>query len=334
MVPASRRSLLGAALLAPAAFAVAPEPGASATTRPRPGTTMAERVRFGAYAWNLPWTPQVLDDLQSTVRARVSISSYFYGPDDVFPGDAEAADASGGRDLLVAWEIGRFRYSEWTAGRHDAYLDRIAAAARAHPGDVYVRPWPEMNGDWNAFQPTPAGEKEFGGTPEEFIAAWRYVVGRLRAGGATRLRWVFNPTTDTYEGTTDIRTIYPGDEWVDVLGLDGYNWGNPASWGWGPWRTFEDVYREQYDRIAALHPTAPVWVCEVGCKEPSTDDGAPRIASASKGRWITEMFASTTFPRVRAVCWFNGRKERDWRVDSSSDALEATRAALRRMPGA
>jgi hypothetical protein len=328
----TRRALLGAALVAPAAFVVLPEGGADAAPRPPAARTLAEQIRFGAYAWNLPYTQGVLDDLQNTVQARVSISSYFYGPGDVFPAAPETANASGGRDLLVAWEIGKFRYSEWTAGLHDAYLDQIAAAARSYPGVVYVRPWPEMNGDWNAFQPTPAGEKEFGGTPAEFIAAWRYVVDYLRAGGATRFRWVFNPTTDTYEGTTDIRTIYPGDAWVDVLGLDGYNWGNPSSWGWGPWRTFEDIYRAQYDRIAALHPTAPVWICEIGCKEPSYDDGAPRIGSASKGRWITDMFGSTTFPRVRAVCWFNGLKERDWRVNSSSEALKAMRTALDRMP--
>ena len=44
------------------------------------------------------------------------------------------------------------------------------------------------------------------------------------------------------------------------------------------------------------------------------------------GGWITDMFAATTFPRVRAVCWFQGNKERDWRVNSSNDALKATLA--------
>jgi hypothetical protein len=307
---------------------LAAEPGLARAA----GTPLGRHVRFGAYAWNVPWTPGVLDDLQRTVQAPVTIASYFYGPDDVFPAQPDIDTARGGaRDLLVAWEIGTFRYREWPAGLHDARLDRIAAAARAYPRPVYVRPWPEMNGDWTTFQPTPAGEKPHGGTPAEFIAAWRYVVTYLRARGATNLRWVFNPTTDTYPGTTDIRTIYPGDAYVDVLGLDGYNWGNTGV-NWGPWRTFEDIYRVQYDRLVALHPTAPVWICEVGCKEPSYDDGAPRIKSASKGRWITDMFAATTFPRVRAVCWFHTKKERDWRVSSSNDALKAIRRALDQMP--
>ena len=50
------------------------------------------------------------------------------------------------------------------------------------------------------------------------------------------------------------------------------------------------------------------------------------------GSWITEMFAAATFPRVTAVCWFQGKKERDWRVSSSTDALKAIRAALDQMP--
>jgi hypothetical protein len=325
----SRRALVVASLLGPAAAALTVAPGRAYAAS---GTPLGRQVRFGAYAWDVPWTPGVLDDLQRTVQAPVSIASYFYGPDVVFPAQQDLDTARGGaRDLLVAWEIGTFRYSEWTAGLHDAYLDQVAAAARAFPYVMYVRPWPEMNGDWTSFQPTPAGEKEHGGTPEEFVAAWRYLVTYLRDRGATNLRWVFNPTTDTYEGTTDIRTIYPGDDYVDVLGLDGYNWGNTGL-NWGQWRTFEDIYREQYDRLVALHPTAPVWICEVGCKEPSYDDGAPRIKSASKARWITDMFAATTFPRVRAVCWFQGNKERDWRVNSSNDALKAIRSALDQMP--
>ena len=108
----------------------------------------------------MPWTPGVLDDLQRTVQAPVSITSYFYGPDDVFPAQQDLDTARGGtRDLLVAWEIGRFRYSEWPAGPHDARPDRIATAARAFPYVVHVRPWPEMNGDWTSFSPPPPARR-------------------------------------------------------------------------------------------------------------------------------------------------------------------------------
>jgi hypothetical protein len=41
------------------------------------------------------------------------------------------------------------------------------------------------------------------------------------------------------------------------------------------------------------------------------------------------MFASTTFPRLAAIVWFNERKEADWRIESSNGALRAFASALR-----
>jgi hypothetical protein len=105
----SRRALVGASLVGTAA-ALSLSPGSAYAAS---GTPLGRQVRFGAYAWDVPWTPGVLDDLQRNVQAPVSIASYFYGPDVVFPAQQDLDTARGGaRDLLVAWEIGRFRYSE------------------------------------------------------------------------------------------------------------------------------------------------------------------------------------------------------------------------------
>ncbi len=40
------------------------------------------------------------------------------------------------------------------------------------------------------------------------------------------------------------------------------------------------------------------------------------------------MFASTKFPRMKAVVWFHTNKEKDWRIDSSSASLAAFKANL------
>ena len=86
----------------------------------------------------------------------------------------------------------------------------------------------------------------------------------FRADGATNVRWVFNPTSDTYAQTTDVATIWPGAAYVDVLGIDGYNWGNGGGLAW---TAFTDIFYEQYTRLTALDATAPVWICEFGSKE-------------------------------------------------------------------
>lgn len=289
---------------------------------------LVNRVQLGAYVEGMQADPDRLTRFERLVGARADIASYYYGYGDVFPGEAERGFADGGRrSVLVSWDMGPTRFTEWSSGQHDDYLDTIAAAARDYPYPLYVRPWPEMNGDWQPFQPTAAGDRPAGGTYAEFRDAWRYVVTYLREHGATNLRWVFNPTADTYAETTPVRRIWPGAAYVDVLGLDGFNWGNSRSGL--RWRSFADIFRAQYTKLTRLHPTAPVWVCETASKEPRVDDGAPADRLHRKSAWVRDMFRFTGMSRLRAVVWFQAHKERDWRVDSSAGSLRATRAALR-----
>lgn len=287
-----------------------------------------KNVRFGAWVEGMTLEPARLDALGRRLRADVAVASYYWGFGDVFPAAPELAHSRGGtRDVLLSWDMGETRFAEWSRGDHDGYLDQIAEAALAYPYDVHIRPWPEMNGDWQSFQPTRDGSKAHGGTPDEFVAAWRHVVDHLRAAGVDNVKWVFNPTVDTYAETTKVGDIWPGAAYVDVLGLDGFNWGRDSLWG--EWRPFANVFRKQYQRLTRLHPTAPVWICEVGSKEPRRHDGAPRDRRQSKARWITDMMQARAFPRIDTVVWFNEEKERDWRIESSRASLRAMRQALR-----
>ncbi len=287
---------------------------------------LRDHVRLGAYAHGMVADPTKLTALEQKLGKPVSVASYFYGFGDHFPASIERGFADGGRrDVLLSWDMGPTRFTDWSSGRHNDYLRLIGNYAKNYPYPIYVRPWPEMNGDWQDFQPTAAGTKRYGGTPAEFVAAWRHVVNTVRAAGGTNVRWVFNPTADTYAETTDVRTIWPGSEYVDVLGLDGYNWGNGGIFRW---RSFSDIFTQQYARLTALHPTAPVWICEFGSKEPLVDDGAPVDPLNSKAAWLSEAFASTAFPRIAVLATFDENKERDWRTDSSPAALEAMRSAI------
>jgi mannan endo-1,4-beta-mannosidase len=317
--------LLSAVLLAGVPVTAGSGAEAAAGDAPR-RQALADRVTFGAFVEGMQADASRFDRFERTVGARVGIASYYYGFGDVFPGETERRFADGGRrDVLVSWDMGGSTFRSWAAGEHDDYLDQIAEAATLYPYELYVRPWPEMNGDWQPFQPTPAGDRPAGGTYAEFRAAWRHVVTYLRSRGATNLRWVFNPTADTYPGTTPVARIWPGQEYVDVLGLDGFNWGDG---GVLRWRSFQDIFQRQYRNLAALHPTAPVWICETASKEPLVEDGAPADPRRRKARWIRDMFSFAGMPRLEAVIWFHSDKERDWRVNSSPGSLRAVRRAL------
>jgi hypothetical protein len=299
-------------------LAVAVPPGDAAAP-------LSSHVRVGAWAKGMVDDPSVLTSLEQQVGRRFDIASYFYGYGDWFPADIEKTFAAGGtRDVLISWDMGDTRFAEWSQGQHDEYLRTIGRLARDYPYPVYVRPWPEMNGDWQTFMPTASGDRPNGGTPEQFKAAWRHVVDTVRSEGGTNVKWVFNPYAATYEGSADVRTLWPGRAYVDVLGIDGYNWGG----GPAPWQSFATIFGPMYSILTSLDPDLPVWICEVASREPSVNDGAPIIPGASKADWINEAFASTAFPRVTALVWFHEQKERDWRIDSSAAALQAFRAQV------
>lgn len=318
-------------VLATSLLALPPTQGASGDASSAPRRALGQRVELGAFVEGMTDRPSLLRRFERRLHTRVDVASYYWGFGDVFPGPTELSHADGGRrDVLLSWDMGPTRFTEWSAGEHDAYLDQIAEAARDYPYVVHVRPWPEMNGDWQDFQPTADGARPYGGTPAEFVAAWRHVVDHLRAAGVDNIRWVFNPTADTYAGTTHVREIWPGAQYVDVLGLDGFNWGRDGQWG--RWVSFKRIFASQYRRLTRLHATAPVWICEVASKEPRRSDGAPRDRRESKAAWIRDMMRTAAFPRLTTLVWFQADKERDWRVDSSRGALRAMRRALSRRP--
>jgi hypothetical protein len=317
-------------------------PPATAPNRPPappPPAPLRDRVLFGAYVPEPDDGGGVaagLAALEARLGTRLEVASAFSPWGYVFGGPDDLALSAGGtRRVLHSWEPVGVRFRDIADGAQDAYLDRIAASMRAYPYDIWVRPWPELNAWWSSWQPTPRGDKPDGGTPAELVAAWRHLVGRLRSRGVRNLRFVFNPDASDSPANTPVASLWPGADTVDAIGIDGYNWGDADDGdsgdgddGEAQWRDFESIFAPMYDIVTALPSSAPVWITEVGSKEPAAADGAPADRAHRKGEWLEQMLSSTRFPRLEAVAWFNIAKERDWRLESSPAALAATSRQL------
>lgn len=310
---------------------------------------LRERVELGAYLPGLPYFPEsarAFEALEHKLGTKLRILSGFVDWDYVFGEPRDVALAQGGeRILLYSWEphckpsdpSDCITLADVASGQQDAYLLRIVESMRRFPHTIYVRPWGEMNAEWSAWQP--GSGKPRAGTPEEFVRAWRHVRELFRQHGVDNLKFVFNPDALDDETSVSIAKIWPGAEYVDVLGIDGYNWGNGAPGSFGRWESFEEIFARMYGVLTGLHPSAPVWICEYGSKEPQKADGnqvrpAPRDPQHNKGAWIEEMMSSTAFPRVTALVAFNVNRGRDFRFESSADSLRAIRRQLRLRNGA
>ncbi|REF30836.1 glycoside hydrolase family 26 protein [Calidifontibacter indicus] len=301
--------------------AAAPLTGGARSTTAPPG-----RVTWGAYVDGADKEPAKFAALEQQT-GRLGMASIFRGKGDTWPYPVDHT-LGRGRTLLVSWSLedwGNYRW--WSSGAGDTVLKQQAARLKNYDGALAIRPWAEMNADWQAFQPTVDGKQPRGGTPAEFKQAWRHVVTLMRAHGV-KATWIFNPTTDVYAASTDVRSIYPGADVVDAVGLDGYNWGTAAGDARHRWASFADIFAPQYARLQQAAGDKPVWICEVG----SADTAHPRVSGqpvtgGSKAQWLTGLRDSLPrqFPAVTHVAFFHADKERDWRLDSTPAVLQAAK---------
>jgi len=202
----------------------------------------------------------------------------------------------------------RYALKNIVRGDFDAWFAAGADAARAFGKPFYLRFAPEMNGHW---APWEAGIN--GNTPQDYIDAWRHVHDIFVSRGAANVKWVWGPNVSG-GSAVDFAAYYPGSDVVDVLALDGYNWGTLDVW-----QTYSQVFGPSYDALANLDPVKPVMIAETASAESGGD----------KAAWITSAFTrevATRTPRVAVVVWFDVNKETDWRVESSATGLSAYHA--------
>ena len=209
-----------------------------------------------------------------------------------------------------------FQLADVIDGSHDAYIRKFAEEARDWGHPFFLRFNWEMNGNWFAWM-----EGVNGNQPGESVAAWRHVHDIFTSVGATNATWVWCPNVDPEGHLRDLASLYPGDEYVDWTGLDGYNWGtNPARSD--RWRSFDSLYRSTYEEITeAIAPSKPLVIAELG----STEYGG------SKGAWIEDALSSVAseYPQVGALLWFEKFDDgMDWPIETSSSATSAFAAGI------
>ena len=82
---------------------------------------------------------------------------------------------------------------------------------------VIFRPWHENSGSWFWW-----GEKLC--TVEEYKALWNMLQDKLVADGFDNLVWSYSPGCQDNLTAERLLDRYPGDDRVQMLGLDGYQW--------------------------------------------------------------------------------------------------------------
>jgi beta-mannanase len=217
------------------------------------------------------------------------------------------------------WEPGAGKHqpaytaAEIAGGRYDNYVSGWAKQAASYDRRFLLRFAHEMNGDW---YPWSVGAP--GGSPEDYVAAYRRVRGIFDDAGAKRVEWVWCPNVIVNGNADAISRSYPGDDFVDIVGVDGYNFGDRPG---HQWTQPADLFDSTLVLVTQLAAGKPVWINEVGCGGHGGD----------KSRWISDFFGWLVSTDIRGLIWFevDGRpNEPDWRLTSSAATTTAAKSGL------
>jgi len=302
---------------------------------PTPATALANGVTFGAYAQ--PTGDQSNTDaiiaLENSLGRKLPMVRGFSDWDDKVGEDKKFHRwvRDGGRQLLVSIK----------PKRNDGTKVRWPDIAAAQPGSrIYNEIVDQAQGAKRFGEPMVVGfhhEPEHKnnlsyGTSSDYRAAFRRVTQIYDSVGADNVSFAWIMTSWSFEvgdiHPTDRRRAplwYPGDDVVDFISVQSYNWNNCRGGTNEPWESLQSNI-EPFMRFARTHPSKKLILAEWG-----SDEGAPGL----KAQWLDE--ARTLFKtgehrdRFAAILYFHdsaageGWPACDWWLTSSAETLAASK---------
>ena len=260
----------------------------------------------------------------------------------------EQHDLKKDRIPLVGWACGDSL--KIVNGELDAAIDAAAEAFKAYPREFFMRYCWEMDGQ----RPE---KRTLVGKPEDFIKAWRYIYNRIvNVHGVKNVIWVWCANANGYKvrydftgGLEPAPQYYPGDDVVDWVSADGYNWhGSFSENGKDDYRDFLEIYDEFMLWARTADParnkgasSKPIMIGEYGSQE-QQDGGAwkatwfrkahdtvkPRPAglAADQDKW------KGAYSDIQALVYYDvvgksGDDEGGWAVQTTEPSFEAYREA-------
>lgn len=315
----------------------------SASLQSVPTPVVPTTIDWGQYSHKTPDVPAVLDEFINNFGRPDYVGMYReWGGNILTPADIATLDA---RRIIptISWEDTESHkptIAEIASGSQDAYIDAQAAIIKAYGKPVIIRLFWEMNLSWMF------GERP---DPDSYIAAWKHVVERFKAKGATNALWFWCPSIDYdrgegthFETTHDFFPYFPGDEFVDYVGADGYSTAFFDEETKAPgWATIREIFFYTYSCLAGLSEK-PFIIGETGVEELAGGGGltlgegtlgggtlgGTLSKGAAKAEWLLQGLLTTlpqVFPRIAAVFYFNRHNEGEpeWEIDSSTTSHDA-----------
>lgn len=185
-------------------------------------------------------------------------------------------------------EVIPFIYTGWPPervlkGDFDSTLKRIAENARLY-GSRYGRGF-FINSMWEMNM---SSEWPWCGSSKQFQKAWQWIWRIFEDEGANEYAtWVIEYQVDWY-----LRGYYPGDDYVDWIGLSGYN--QPIEIKYRGYRQLNNIITSAYRYFRKNHPNKPVMLSEFGTER------------SNQPKWLVRAFKTIkSYPGIKAAIYWD-----------------------------
>lgn len=270
-------------------------------------------IRFGLSAPQVPYSASEIATIAKGAGATPTMLQFFVKWTEDFPPNAIAASYRQGALPVLSWEPWAgvtkglsqpaYALSKIYGGDFDAYITKFATAVRDSGVPLAIRFAHEMNGVWY-----PWSESMSGNHKGDYVKAWRHVHDIFTKVGATNVIWIWSPNILRPVPHTSLKDLYPGDAYVDWVGIVGYD---------VPERTAAPVFMPTIRAIEKF-TAKPFVITETGSQP-----------SSFKAAWIASFFKwLPTQPKVIGFIWFEYSKPAGGTADWRFMANTATRTAF------
>jgi len=309
---------------------------------------------LGLYTAQAPFNWATYDELTVKLASQPSMVGYFGGFDEGFRANAVTKAWEKGKLPMLTWEsrpigspnsqVNEPDYelpdmigdpATGVAGKYDDYLHQYAKDIVATGLPLAIRFDHEMNGVWYPWSETTGkGDPINGNNKGDYVKMWQHVHDIFEQEGANSLvvwTWapnIINNLPAANKSVEFLKAMYPGDEYVDWMGVSGYL--RPAYKADNTF-TFDYTFGSTLDQLREISDK-PIILAEIGASE----------VGGKKPQWINSVFDALAQPEnadIIGLSWFNlsvtsyvegELMTNDWRLESRPESLAAFKAGIAR----
>lgn len=281
----------------------------------------------------------IIPQLEQTLEYEFPVVLYYLPYGDPFPVEFMQKNYQKGKLVELTCQLSSYSNEKLFGftpqlsayrGLEDETIRAIARGAKEFGHPFLFRLNNEMNSDWTNYSGVTVLED-----PDVYIEVWRRFYRIFQEEGVDNAIWIFNPNDRDYPPANwnHFMAYYPGDEFVQLIGITGYNTGTYYKETKNEtWREFDEIYDRIQDRMQPYFSEFPWMITEF----------ASSSIGGDKAKWITNMFQQIeNYPNIKLAVWFHFADydpdhpdiaARPYWLDETEETLKAAKQGFKERP--